>query len=357
MGAGRSGVMKVSAVRAAELSSGDRAHWAALLAGNRRLDSPFFRPEFAEAVGSIQPRAEVGVIEDGSKVVGYFPYERHSFGIGKPIATYLSDFQGLVGAVELNVDAEALLAGCRLNAWDFDHQLASQPTFEAFATVEARSPFIDLAAGVDDYVAASRRAGSQNVSQIRRKARQLVAARGPLRFEAHTTQPDVWRQTLEWKRDQYRRTGVRDVLASEKWATTLLARIREQCAPAFAGMVSALYAGDALVAGHVGMRSETVWHYWFPAFDPACAAFSPGSILLLRMIEHAPELGITRIDLGKGEARYKSRFMNGAVALIEGRVERESAVIACRRAARGMYHWARMTAPARVLRRVRHGAQ
>jgi CelD/BcsL family acetyltransferase involved in cellulose biosynthesis len=120
-------------------------------------------------------------------------------------------------------------------------------------------------------------------------------------------------------------------------------------------MVSALYAGDTLVAGHIGMRSEQVWHYWFPAYDATHAAFSPGSVLLLRMIEHAPAIGITRIDLGKGESRYKSRFMNGSVPLIEGRIERDSAVTTGRRTVRRAYEWARMTAPARALRRFRHG--
>jgi CelD/BcsL family acetyltransferase involved in cellulose biosynthesis len=348
--------VKVTAVRASELSSGDRTRWAELVAGNRRLDSPFFRPEFAEAVGLTQPRAEVGVIEDGPRVVGYFPYERHAFGIGKPIGAHLSDFQGLIGAVDLNAEAGLLLGGCRLNAWDFDHQIASQPSFAPFAAVQTRSPFIDLSAGADAYAAASRRSGSQNIPQIQRMARRMARALGPLRFDAVSPGGEVFQRVLEWKRRQYRQTGVRDVLASDPSVMALLERIRDYRSPDFAGIVSALYAGDRLVAGHVGMRSGTVWHYWFPAFDPACAEFSPGAVLLLRMVEHAPAMGITRIDLGKGEARYKSRFMNGAVPLIEGRVERASAVIACRRAARGLYRWARMTAPARVLRRVRHGA-
>lgn len=349
--------MKVSAVRASELTSVDHARWATLVAGNRRLDSPFFRPEFAEAVGSIQPRAEVGVIEDGSSVVGYFPYERHAFGMAKPLGAHLSDFQGLIGAFDLTVDASELLRGCRLLAWDFDHQLASQPAFTAFAAVETRSPFIDLTAGAEAYIDASRRSGSQNVPQIRRMARRMIKAMGPLRFEVHAADPLVFQQTLEWKRRQYRQTGIRDFLASHPWVIALLERIRACQSPDFAGIVSALYAGDRLVAGHVGMRTGTVWHYWFPAFDPACGEFSPGSVLLLCMVERATEIGITRIDLGKGEARYKSRFMNGAVPIIEGRVELDSAVVACRRAARGLYQWARMTAPARVLRRVRHGAQ
>jgi CelD/BcsL family acetyltransferase involved in cellulose biosynthesis len=165
----------------------------------------------------------------------------------------------------------------------------------------------------------------------------------------------VFEQTLAWKSAQYRLTGQHDAFRAPSWARALLARIQQHRDHVFAGIVSALYAGDRLVAGHVGMRSLHAWHYWFPAHDPAHAEFSPGSILLLRMIEHAPAIGIRRIDLGKGEARYKTRFMNGATPLLEGRIERDSAVTTCRRAARRVYKWARLTPPARALRRFRHG--
>jgi CelD/BcsL family acetyltransferase involved in cellulose biosynthesis len=260
---------------------------------------------------------------------------------------------GDTGRIE---DARVLLHGCRLSAWDFDHLLASQAVFAPFADVQSRSPAIDLAGGFDAYLAKRRAAGSQNVPQLRRKERRLAAALGPLRFEADTTDAVVFHQTLAWKSAQYRATGVRDAFAAPSWALQVLSRVREHRDRAFAGIVSALYAGDRLVAGHVGMRAGGVWHYWFPAHDPAHAEFSPGSILLLRMIEHAAAIGMTRIDLGKGEARYKSRFMTGALPLIEGRLERDSAVTYCRRAARRAYRWARLTPPARALRRLRHGS-
>jgi CelD/BcsL family acetyltransferase involved in cellulose biosynthesis len=346
--------VKVSVVRAKDLPASELAHWAAIQSGDRRLDSPYFRPEFTAAVAAVRPAAEVGILDAGRGVIAFFPFERRAFGIATPIGGRMSDFHGLIGGAE-HVDLPDLLRGCRLNAWDFDHLLASQAVFAPFAGVHSRSPCVDVAGGFDAYVAGRRQAGSQNVQQLRRKERRLVAAVGPIRFEAESIDPGVFRQTLAWKSAQYRATALPDIFTAQPWTLGLLAHIRSQRQPAFAGMVSALFAGDRLVAGHVGMRSETVWHYWFPAHDPAYAAFSPGALLLLKMIEHAPAIGITRLDLGKGEARYKSRFMNGAVPLIEGRLERDSAVTACRRAARRVYHWARLTPPARALRQFRHG--
>jgi CelD/BcsL family acetyltransferase involved in cellulose biosynthesis len=349
-------VVTVDAVPLRELAGGDWDRWAALAAEHPTLDSPYFRPEFAQAVAAVQPLAEAGIIRDAAGVAGFFPYERHALGIGKPLGAHLSDFQAVIGAPDLGIDVAALLRGCKLTAFDFDHQLALQSVFAPFAAVRTRSPFVDVRAGFDAYVAARRDAGSHNIPQIQRRERHLAETLGPIRFEPHTSRPDVFQRTLEWKRAQYRRSKTRDALSSPRWVIELLERLCAQRSPAFAGMVSALYAGDRLVASHIGMRSATVWHYWFPAYDRAYAAFSPGSILLLRIIEHAAAIGIGRIDLGKGEALYKSRFMNGAVPLIEGRVELDSAVTTGRRTARRIYQWARMTAPARALRRVRHGS-
>ena len=89
----------------------------------------------------------------------------------------------------------------------------------------------------------------------------------------------------------------------------------------FAGMLSLLYAGKRLVAGHFGMRGRFAWHYWFPAYDPEMAKYSPGLILLLKMAEHAPSLGVRTIDLGLGMSLYKQRLMNASVPLAGGSVE------------------------------------
>jgi CelD/BcsL family acetyltransferase involved in cellulose biosynthesis len=107
----------------------------------------------------------------------------------------------------------------------------------------------------------------------------------------------------------------------------------------FSGALSLLYAGDRMIAGHFGMRSDSVWHYWFPAYDAMLAKYSPGIVLLLKMIEHACEAGISTIDLGKGMSPYKKRFMNAQVDVSSGSVELPSWVYfkrTARRSARGL---------------------
>jgi CelD/BcsL family acetyltransferase involved in cellulose biosynthesis len=113
--------------------------------------------------------------------------------------------------------------------------------------------------------------------------------------------------------------GVKDIFGVN-WTGALLHRILAAKQPGFAGILSTLHAGDRLIAVHMGMRSHSVWHYWFPTYDREASKFSPGIILLLRMAEAAQGLGVRSIDLGKGETLYKDRLASDAVALIEGRI-------------------------------------
>ena len=86
--------------------------------------------------------------------------------------------------------------------------------------------------------------------------------------------------------------------------------------------MSVLYAGDTIAAVHIGMRSRSVLHYWFPTYNPDLQKYSPGSIILLRMAEAAATGGITRLDLGHGDERYKLRFQSGEISLASGAVDR-----------------------------------
>jgi CelD/BcsL family acetyltransferase involved in cellulose biosynthesis len=153
--------------------------------------------------------------------------------------------------------------------------------------------------------------------------RRLELEIGPVHFVSHSTDRDALQQILSWKSRQYRKTGWRDLFAL-KWGRVLIERIHAAQSGGFAGMLSLLYAGDKLLAGHLGMRSRTVWHYWFPAYDPQFAKYSPGLLLLLKMAEHAPKIGLRTIDLGTGMTLYKRRLMNASVSVAEGSVERPS---------------------------------
>mgnify|MGYP002131291180 CR=1 FL=1 len=89
----------------------------------------------------------------------------------------------------------------------------------------------------------------------------------------------MFETVLRLKSRQCRRTGVADFFGWD-WARTLVEQVWQDESPDCAGRLSALYAGDTLVAAHLGMRSPQAWHWWFPVYASAHAAHSPGALLL-----------------------------------------------------------------------------
>jgi CelD/BcsL family acetyltransferase involved in cellulose biosynthesis len=150
-----------------------------------------------------------------------------------------------------------------------------------------------------------------------RKTRKIEREIGPIRFELHTGDRSVLRQLLKWKSEQYRNTGVADVF-SFHWTTALVENILARQEREFCGVLSAMFAGDRLVAAHFGMRSARVLHWWFPSYDGEFSQYSPGLILLVELIKSAAAEGVTRLDLGKGSERYKAAFQSGGIDLAEG---------------------------------------
>jgi CelD/BcsL family acetyltransferase involved in cellulose biosynthesis len=181
------------------------------------------------------------------------------------------------------------------------------------------SPYIDLSDGYDRYLD-QRRENTREITQALRKARKASREEGAVRFVMQSTDPAAWEALIRWKTAQYKRTGATNVFAY-RWALDLLKNLSRISDPMFAGCLSALYFDDKLVAVHLGMRSEHVLHWWFPAYDASMGKYSPGMILLLETAKAASQLEIHRIDLGKGAERYKLSLMSGSTTVYEGAVD------------------------------------
>lgn len=312
--------MRVTIVPADRLTDDHVSLWSEIQQAEPSLASPFFRPEFVQAVASVRDDVAVGLVEESGQAAGFFPFQRTWGRAGRPVGEPLSDFHGLIARQACAWNAENLIRACGLTVWRFDHLLADQGTFRAYHQVETPSPFVDLSAGFQAYQEERRRAGSGEIARIQASIRAAERQVGPLRFEFHTTEDRVFETLVRWKSEQYRSAGCTNVFAFP-WAVQLLERIRRQQSPLFSGVLSALYLGDRLAAVHLGMRSAGVLHYWFPAYDPALGRHSPGRICLLEIAKAAAAQGVQRIDLGKGMEPYKSRLMSGAISLAEGIVE------------------------------------
>jgi CelD/BcsL family acetyltransferase involved in cellulose biosynthesis len=321
--------VKISVVHPGELGPAELTRWRQLH-DHPELANPFLAPEFAVCVGRARPAARVAVLEEGPQVVGFFPFERGPFRVGRPIGAGLSDCQGLVHAPGLDWDPRELLRGAGLDVWEFDHLLAGQRPFAPYHRVRRPSSVIDVGDGYQAWLADRRRAFRHSITAMGRKQRKLEREEGAVRFVFDAKDPRALDTLMRWKSAQYRRTGRVDRFARP--ATVRLVReLLQTRAPGCAGTLSVLSAGDRPVAIHFGLRSAATLACWFPSYDVALAKFSPGLMLHLFMAEAAAAAGLGRLDLGKGDEEYKTVLGNRQLLVAEGWVERPSAVAVARR--------------------------
>jgi CelD/BcsL family acetyltransferase involved in cellulose biosynthesis len=332
--------MRIRAIPARELTNELASAWERIVDSEPTLASPYFHPEFTRAVAIVRGDVFVSVIEDAGQIVAFFPFQRGALHVGRPVGGPMSDHHGLIAAPAFNLSASELLRASGLASWTFDHCLACQTVFSSHRRSLGESPVMDLSAGYEAYTAGRRAAGSKQILKTEGLARKWERETGPIRFTAHVADAAVLEQCIEWKRSHYAEMKVNDVFGVE-WTKALLREVLRRQSAGFAGMLSTLHVGDALVAVHMGMRSRTVWHYWFPTYDRDMGKFSPGIILLLRMAQAAPDLGLTTIDLGKGSTMYKDRLSTGSVQITEGCVQLPSLATSLGQLRRSSEEWVR----------------
>jgi CelD/BcsL family acetyltransferase involved in cellulose biosynthesis len=332
--------MKTTVVAADRLTAEQTAAWARLKEADPALESPFLSLEFTRAVAAVRPDVEVAVLEEDGQPAGFFPYQRGPWGVGRPVGGRLSDYQGVVARPGLAWDAVRLVSDCGLSAWQFDHLLACQAPFRPFHYGVVESVILDLSAGFDAYYAARKATSHSVIPNLARKSRKLEREVGPIRLDLHTEDPAAFEALLAWKSAQYVRTRVPNVFAYP-WTIDLLRLVLAEKGEAFGGMLSALYAGDRLVAVNLGLRSRGVFHSWFPAYNQAFEKYSPGLVALLETARAWAAAGGRRIDMGKGTMAYKATFGSVGILLADGSVTLNPVVSGVRRGYHHARQWAR----------------
>lgn len=323
-------------ISASELTPAHEAAWAAIMRERPEFRSPFYSVGFLKAVASHRPDLHVAVFRGDGRMTGFLPFHRRRLGRAAALAAPIADYQGLVGDGQAGLDPAALLRGCGIRCFDYDHARGDDPLFSAHAFRRTTSPLIDLSEGFEAWRTDRRAAGSA-LKTAERKMRKLERECGPLRFIADDRSDAAWATFLNWKRAALAGQGVRFIL-DEGWARAVVEDIRMTQTPDFAGLFSTLYAGERLVSAHFGMRSGSSWHWWFPSYDPQMSAHTPGLALLVLCARHAAETGLVEIDLGRGDERYKREFASGAHPLCEGSLERSTDLPGLvRRLRKGLY--------------------
>jgi CelD/BcsL family acetyltransferase involved in cellulose biosynthesis len=310
---------KTRLTRIHELSDSDWAIWQEIQEQNSCYESPYFRPEFVRAVAAARDDVEVAVLSQQGQTVGFFPFQRGNLNLGKPIGGKLSDYHGPLVAPGIQLDPQSLLRDCQLASWDFDHLVCATPALEPHVVLHDKSPQLDLTDGFEAYSRHRREAGSDAIHKQGQKTRKLSREIGPLDFAFDADDEEAFGHLQAWKSAQYVRTGLADVF-SFPWTMSLLAQLRKHRGDDFSAPLTVLRTGSKVAAVTLSLRSRGVVHAWFTAYNPELSAYSPGVTLFVRLAEEAHRLGIKKIDLGRGDERYKWSLASGSISVGEGSV-------------------------------------
>jgi CelD/BcsL family acetyltransferase involved in cellulose biosynthesis len=272
------------------------------------LANPFLSPEFAMAVGRFRPGAQVAVLTEGQSIMGFFPFERRRLSAGVPICGWLTPCQGVIHAPGAEWDPRELLRGCRISALQFDNLITDQQSFIAYHSAIAASPIIDLSDGFETYYAKLRAKSPRFCRELARRTRKLEREFGEVRLVADSRDINVLRTLMDWKSEQYRHANSVDRFA-QRWLVELLDILLATRSAQLSGLLSALYAGDQLVAAQFGLRTKTLLVGWFTGYEASFRKYSPGLIHIKGLAAEIAAAGIRTIDMGGGAKNYYKETM------------------------------------------------
>jgi CelD/BcsL family acetyltransferase involved in cellulose biosynthesis len=270
-------------------------------------------------VAAVRDDVEVAVLEADGEAAGFFPYQRGRRNAGIPVGGILCDFQGVIARPGFTWDAAELLRDCGLSSWRFHHLLAAQQAFGLYHWLTADSAWMDLRGGFDAYCETRRKGRSNVVAGMVRKQKLAAREIGPVRFVPHSDDPRVFQSLVAWKSRQYRRIRSINYLTTP-CTMALVKRLLARQDASYRGLLSAVYFGDQLAAVHLGLRSRGVLHVWFPTYEEKLAKYSPGMVFFLELAKAAADMGIERVDLGRGSERFKMSLRSEGTLVAEGAV-------------------------------------
>ena len=312
-------IRRVEILTASSLPASDWAFWRQCHLCNPALDSPYFHPQFVRELLNVGCRVFVAVANGAGQTTALFPFEKNGTA-GRPAGWPMCDFQSPIGMPGAEFYPVDFLRTAGLRAYLFDHLLEARQEFRPFVERVVPSPYMEVAGGLGSY---QNRLTDRNKLILRdtlRCMRKAVRELGPLRLEFLSTDEGLLEQLIAWKRAQYASSGASDFLGRAE-PRAYLFNLLKLHDPEFRGALSGLWAGERLLAIHMGIIARGVLHWWFPAYDRNFANYAPGRLMLAKLTEEAAAHGLFRIDLGKGQAAYKLGAMTGATMVAEGYIE------------------------------------
>jgi CelD/BcsL family acetyltransferase involved in cellulose biosynthesis len=339
-------MMQATVIPAKELSPDLVNRWLLLNKGNALYRSPSLRPELFRTIGRFNPRVFVGIEESRHGPSLFFPFERPIRLASFAGAVQICDYQAFITPVDHSIAVSDLMRKWKLGTWTFENLIAPpQVVSQTTTLVSSVSRRVVVRNGFDGYRAEMASRGKSMRNTIA-KLRLLGRDHGEVRFVSDCRDDAVLAVLLDWKAQRF--NGGKPIT---QWIQGAVEALYGTRTADFSGMLSALYAGERLVAAHFGIRSDGTLYYWFPAFNPDFGKYTPGWLLIYFLLQHLEATGCEVLDLGPGGETYKEYFENSAIPVRRGFVELPSILNLSRATWRSVNGVARGSRTARFLLR------
>ena len=305
---------KVELLDFGSLSADDVANWARLQASDPSLASPYFSPNYAAAANAARPGVKVMLFSDAEGAIAYWPHRPGPLGTARPIGGPMDDLHGIIAAPGTVLDLSRREVTRHIGGYAFSAVPAQQRRHGIAGQWGAGNQVMDLSSGYEGWLEERQDASSNFRREYRKVEKLLEDTATEVRHDV--VDDAAFDRMIELKRDAYRQSGHFD-LFQLGWPRRMLEALLEGRGAGARGVLSTLHIGGDLAAITYCMRSPSVLHYWFPAYEEAFSKQKPGLALLVSLAQWAAGEGIGELHLGLGETQYK-RQMASWMAPVRG---------------------------------------
>lgn len=304
--------------RIEQLTAAEAVTWDRLLEASPDLQRAFLSRTYIAAVAQTGRKVVILVGYAGETPTFFLPLQRQTgwlgwLGLHEPAGDVMTDYFGIIAAAGVRVDMPALLKATRgaVNAVFFTHLEETQTAYGLTAEEYRTGLRTHLGSPPQNYWANLRKSDKKLVYDTERREKKLTVEFAPLTFEWSSSQPESDLQWLiESKKSQYTRTGKEHAPLFDANNVSLLRNLLQSADPHCSGLLSVLRCGETTVAAHLGLRSGSLLHVWFPVYDQEFANYSPGRILFKQLFIAGAEQSVDVFDRGEGDNQAKRDFAN-----------------------------------------------
>jgi CelD/BcsL family acetyltransferase involved in cellulose biosynthesis len=169
----------------------------------------------------------------------------------------------------------------------------------------------------DTFKSFKKRRSTKFFSTSARKWRRLSEI-APTKFciaQSPDTADEFVQALVRQKRRRYQETGSRDPLSKPHFRNFYLTLTKRYSSTDLI-QVSALRVGSTIVATHLGMVFRNRFYWLIPAYEAGnWARYSPGGLLMQRLVERSISEGLKIFDLTIGDEAYKNLWADQILPL------------------------------------------